>query len=148
MQLGVSDLIDGVVKTLTSTFEDCAVYTDAVPQGLKLPCFFVFVTRFKARARVSLNGQLERQEVMFDVIYNPKDIASLRTESPAIVEKLFEVFRTIDLLTGDKVPVQKREVRYTDEAMIFSMLIPVSVRYPDSDVELMETLELNTIRVR
>lgn len=148
MQLGVSDLIDGVVKTLTSTFEDCAVYTDAVPQGLNLPCFFVFVTRFKARARVSLNGQLERQEVMFDVIYNPKDIASLRTESPAIVEKLFEVFRTIDLLTGDKVPVQKREVRYTDEAMIFSMLIPVSVRYPDSDVVLMETLELNTIRVR
>lgn len=148
MQLGVSDLIDGVVKTLTSTFEDCAVYTDAVPQGLNLPCFFVFVTRFKARARVSLNGQLERQEVMFDVIYNPKDIASLRTESPAIVEKLFEVFRTIDLLTGDKVPVQKREVRYTDEAMIFSMLIPVSVRYPDSDVALMETLELNTIRVR
>jgi|GEM_PF-2288241 hypothetical protein len=148
MQLGVSDLIDGVVKTLTSTFEDCAVYTDAVPQGLNLPCFFVFVTRFKARARVSLNRQLERQEVMFDVIYNPKDIASLRTESPAIVEKLFEVFRTIDLLTGDKVPVQKREVRYTDEAMIFSMLIPVSVRYPDSDVALMETLELNTIRVR
>lgn len=148
MQLGVSDLIDGVVKTLTSTFEDCAVYTDAVPQGLMLPCFFVFVTRFKARARVSLNRQLERQEVMFDVIYNPKDIASLRTESPAIVEKLFEVFRTIDLLTGDKVPVQKREVRYTDEAMIFSMLIPVSVRYPDSDVALMETLELNTIRVR
>ena len=97
---------------------------------------------------MSLNGQLERQEVMFDVIYNPKDIASLRTESPAIVEKLFEVFRTIDLLTGDKVPVQKREVRYTDEAMIFSMLIPVSVRYPDSDVALMETLELNTIRVR
>ena len=128
MQLGVSDLIDGVVKTLTSTFEDCAVYTDAVPHGLKLPCFFVFVTRFKARARVSLNRQLERQEVMFDVIYNPKDIASLRTESPAIV--------------------QKREVRYTDEAMIFSMLIPVSVRYPDSDVALMETLELNTIRVR
>lgn len=33
MQLGVSDLIDGVVKTLTSTFEGCAVYTDAFRKG-------------------------------------------------------------------------------------------------------------------
>ncbi len=148
MQLAASDLIDGIVKTLADNFEGCAVYTESAPQSLQLPCFFVFATRFSASQRICANDELEKQEIMFDIVYNVEDLSSFKTDSAKVVEKLFRVFRVIEMLTGDKVRIQRRRVRYTDDSMIFSMLIAVSLRYVDDPPELMQVLDLNTIRVK
>ncbi len=66
-ELMINGVIDGVCEALKAEFEGVAIYTEAVPQNLKLPAFFVYAAEGTRTYR--FRGKRHKAEIKIGIEY-------------------------------------------------------------------------------
>ncbi len=130
--------IPGAVCSGIRRLGECRVYTEALPQGFKAPCFFVREVR---RTSVRTVGERFRQRVEVEIVYYPKDKLNPREECYAVSNALFEQMEFVKTDEGLIHGVDKRS-EVNDGVLKFRVSFDFFI-VGRKDAEKMERLEYN-----
>ena len=112
--MDINNIIKGVCHAINMEFENAAVYTEQVEQGLKMPCFFVYCKRL-SRARYRGSRFLAKNEICIQ--YIPSGTQTMQSEIMQTAKRLFDCTRYIGvyenggeyLLDGTKAHYEKND---------------------------------------
>lgn len=131
----IENILNGMIKKLRETFPDHPVYTDAVEQGVQMPCFFIaHVTG--AREQIINNRYQDRH--VFCVHYLPDNPDN--SESKArVIERLYDGLEFISLPDGD---IQGKDLHAepVGEMIHFYATYAVQIMYIKNQVKPMDSI--------
>lgn len=138
----INDIKDGVTNAIYSEFgSGYKIYTEDISQGLTEPSFFVAILE---PFRTQLLNCRQKLTVPVDVHYFPSTKNKNR-EIADVIERLFEALRFIDLANNDKLGAFDMRAGIVENVLhFFAEYRPIIIYQPDSDVENMDDLTLET----
>lgn len=131
------DLLHGITVTLNSEFgSGVPIYTEAVNQGLREPCFFVLCLGEEEARQL---GTRAKRMLHFDITYLAN---STKSELRACAAKLYPLMRQVKLLDGTLVNGFDLHYEIADDALHFFVTFKPFVQYGDTEpVVMQEVLE-------
>jgi hypothetical protein len=102
------ELIKSAISLLKGLYPEYRVYTEAVRQGLKLPCFFVMVDDISDEL---YRGKMRRADITFNISYYPKDSESMQSECGDVAEVVYSAFEYLSTELG-QLRSTKRSISY------------------------------------
>ncbi len=113
----LTDILDGVNQRLKELFgKDAVIYTDAVEQGLKEPCFFV---GFLEPSEKPVTGCRYYRNIGMYIQYLPGRPAQINRELYRVSDILMDGMETITLKNGDVLRGTGRSGRISDGVLNF-----------------------------
>lgn len=135
-----NEIMDAVTRRLHELFGDgYEIYTDAVEQGLKEPCFFV---RFLEPSEKPMIGRRYFRHTDLCVQYLPGDIEQPGREMNRAAETLMNGLEYIALADGSLVRGTGRSRRMEEGALSFFVSYDMFILKERSEGEPMETMEI------
>lgn len=136
----LNDILNGVNARLKELFGDEAViYTDAVEQGLKEPCFFV---GFLEPSEKPVIGRRHFRSTGMYIQYLPGNPAQINRELYRVSDILMDGMETITLQNGDTLRGTGRSSRVSDGVLNFFVsynMYVIKDAEPSPDMEEIET---------
>ncbi len=83
----------------------CSVFSEALPQGFKPPCFFIREVR---RSRARTVGERFREKVEVEISYYPKNKLNAREECHTVAKALFGLLEFVSTDEGLLRGIDKR----------------------------------------
>lgn len=103
----IQQLIHSLADKLKSKYTSFDVYDEFVKQGLKEPCFFIFISDSEFKKEL---GNRYRLTVSFDVSYlNSKHNEDMRADFNQVA---FEIYGLLDYLEADSKKQRVQELRH------------------------------------
>lgn len=140
----LNDIMDAVTRRLNELFGDgYEIYTDAVEQGLKEPCFFV---QFLEPSEKPMIGQRYYRQTDMCIQYMAGDIPQLSRELNRAAEILMDGMEYITRSDGSLLRGTGRSVRMDMEGKVLSFFVSFNmfVLKMKPEREPMEGLQANT----
>lgn len=135
-----NEIMDAVTRRLYEVFGDgCEIYTDAVEQGLKEPCFFV---RFLEPSEKPMIGRRYYRQTDMLIQYLPGKPEQLRRELNQVSEALMDGMEYITLANGSLVRGTGRSYRTEDGILNFFVSYNLFILKEQSAEEPMKTMEI------
>jgi hypothetical protein len=117
----LNDIMDAVTRRLNELFGDgYEIYTDAVEQGLKEPCFFV---QFLEPSEKPMIGQRYYRQTDMCIQYMAGDIPQLSRELNRAAEILMDGMEYITRSDGSLLRGTGRSVRLDMEGKVLSFFV-------------------------
>lgn len=142
-----NEIMDAVTKKLSVLFPPeagCAIYTDAVEQGLSEPCFFV---QFLEPSEKPMIGQRYYRSNAMAIQYFPGEGGQPSRELNRVQDMLMDQMRMIELKNGRKINGTGRSGRIDEGALTFFVQYNTfGIRETENPVESMEGIEINKTR--
>lgn len=136
----INKIIDGIVVAINSEFgDDYEIYTKAVEQGLKEPCFSVLC--INPTIEQSFGRRFFRTQ-QFCIHYHPSS-AEPRIESNAVMERLYSILEIITV-GGDLTRGAKMKAEFDEGVLHFFVNYDFYVREDNDEDITMEDLDYNT----
>ncbi len=117
--------------------ESVPVFTEAVEQGLPLPCFFVLAEK---DSLVAVRGGRYRKTVIIHVEYYPSECAKPRAECEEVSFGLFECLELLKLESGDVLRGTDRNAEYSDGVTDFSVTYSFEIMHTGEPLVTMDGL--------
>lgn len=138
----IKSIIDAMSEALNKEFgTDYKIYTEAVRQGLKAPCFFISCVESaeeeKLIAKPYVGRYLRRQKM--EVLYLPKD-ENYKSEYDEVTDRLYD---TLYYIRADGDLIRGTELKSVIDKglLIFSVTYEFFVERSDESGELMSREE-------
>lgn len=138
----LNEVMDAVTRRLYELFgDDYEIYTDAVEQGLKEPCFFV---QFLEPSEKPMIGRRYFRQMDLCIQYLPGEIPEASRELNRVTELLMDGMEYITLADGSRLRGTERRVRPDLEEKILTFFVHYSlfVLKEQKTGEVMETMEI------
>lgn len=130
----VNDIIRGISKTLGTNFSGVKIYSEAIKQGFKEPCFFILTLE---GSETPLLGNRAKRNYSFDVHYFP---VNSHSEMQDVAERLYIVLRQFSLLNGDMMRSVNVKHEVVDGVLHFMFEVKPIVYYRNETGDIMQTL--------
>lgn len=138
----LNDIMDAVTRRLNELFGDgYEIYTDAVEQGLKEPCFFV---QFLEPSEKPMIGQRYYREAAMCIQYFPEDLPQSSRELNRVADILMDGLEYITLGDGSLLRGTGRSHRTEEGILLFFVSYNMFVLKMKPEREPMEGLQANT----
>lgn len=135
----LNDILTGVNAKLKELFgEDTVIYTDAVEQGLKEPCFFV---GFLEPSEKTVIGRRHFRSTGMYIQYLPGSPAQINRELYRVSDILMDGMETITLRNGDILRGSGLSSKVSEGVLNFFVNYNLFVIKPSEESPDMETIE-------
>lgn len=138
----INNIIKGISQKIDEEFnvngDEYTIYTENVEQGLKEPCFFIFI--LKPSNRQLVGNRYERQ-YQFDIHYFPKNEDS-NNEINELIERLFTTLEYITV-DGDLIRGSSMNAEIVDDVLHFFISYNLYVTKQVVKEESMEEILIN-----
>lgn len=136
----LNDIMDAVTRRLNELFgDDYEIYTDAVEQGLKEPCFFV---QFLDPSEKPMIGRRYYRQTDMCIQYLPGGIKQQRREINRVSDILMNGMEYITLQDGSLLRGTGRNHRTEDGVLNFFVSYNMFILKEEKTEESMETIEI------
>lgn len=88
----IKEIIKGIATVLHNAFPTVEIYTENVPQGFSLPCFFIRILRVSQKPQL---GNRFSQEYFFDIHYFPESENKANEEMNEVALRLYDLLEHI-----------------------------------------------------
>lgn len=137
----LNDIMDAVTRRLNELFGDAyEIYTDAVEQGLKEPCFFV---QFMEPSEKPMIGQRYYRDTAMYIQYLPGEVPQPSRELNRAADILMDGVEYITLADGSLLRGTGRSHRIEDSILTFFVSYNMFVIKKRPQEASMEGLETN-----
>lgn len=132
------EIINAVCDAVGERFgESARIYTEAVEQGLKTPCFFVLADK---DSLVAVRGGRYKKTVVVRVEYIPDEELKPRAECEEVSFELFECLELIKLESGDVLRGTDRSADYSDGILEFTVIYSFELFHTNDELNEMNEL--------
>lgn len=135
-----------VTSSIVTKLKKCCpgikVQTSDIEEGIERPCFFIDI---KNIALDNLMGNFSEKEIMYDILYFPKD---KKNNAEDILEKMsqldegFNDDNTIEIDENFLAEAENVKLFEVDKVLHLTFEIKLSEEYIRAEKELMETIEV------
>lgn len=135
----LNDIMDAVTRRLNELFGDgYEIYTDAVEQGLKEPCFFV---QFLEPSEKPMIGRRYYRETAMCIQHLPGDTVQPSRELNRVADILMDGMEYVTLANGDLLRGTGRSHRTEDGVLSFFVSYNMFVLKQPTGEDPMESIE-------
>ena len=142
----LNDIMDAVTRRLNELFGDgYEIYTDAVEQGLKEPCFFV---QFLEPSEKPMIGRRYYRETAMCIQHLPGDTVQPSRELNRVADILMDGMEYVTLANGDLLRGTGRSHRTEDGVLSFLVSYNMFVLKQPAGEDPMESIEFEKVMVK